>query len=61
MGGQSINVIKILEEVDSSMTLEGFKNSLEEVTVGVVGMTRVPEGELKDLTEYLSSAYNLNW
>ena len=38
------------------MTLEGFKNSLEEVTVGVVGMTRVPEGELKDMTEYLSSA-----
>ena len=54
-------MIKILEEVDSSMTLEGFKNSLEEVTVGVVGMTRVPEGELKDMTEYLSSAYNLNW
>lgn len=33
------------------MTLEGFKNSLEEVTVGVVGVARVPEGELKDMTE----------
>ena len=37
------------------MALEGFKNSLEEVTVGVVGVARVPEGELKDMTELLQS------
>lgn len=51
-GGQNININKGLEKVDSKILMdnfEGFKASVTAVTAEVVGKTREPEVEPKDM------------
>ena len=54
---QNININRSLKEVDHNLHrwLWGFKNSVEEVTSGVVERARELEGKPKDGAEWLQS------